>query len=220
MRETKRVLQRIIKKAHPYIKKAYWLTKGYKRSSIKILFIAGCQRSGTNMMNEVFENDLRIKVYDEFSKLSSNDPAGIRLNSLASVKEEIDKQRASLIVLKPLVESQNLRRLLDYFSGSKALWMYRHYKDVARSNLGIFGIKNGVNNLRPIVKNDKKNWRSEKITEPVKKTIVEQFSEEMNPWDAAALFWYTRNMHFFDQNRDQSGDVLMCKYEDFVVAPI
>jgi hypothetical protein len=86
------------------------------------LFIVGCQRSGTTLMNWIFEGDLNAKVYPEVSKLSSEDPRKqLRLNPLPKVKAVLDKDRAPLIILKPLVESQNTLQLLDYFEDSKAL---------------------------------------------------------------------------------------------------
>lgn len=41
----------------------------------------------------------------------------------------------------------------------------------------------------------------------------------MNPYDAAALFWYVRNYFFFHLNLDKREDVMMCSYEDFVKYP-
>lgn len=171
------------------------------------------------MMSEVFELDLRAKVYGEFSKLSSEDYLGIRLNPLSSVEKVVKKQRAPLIVLKPLVESQNLTKLLSFFPGSKALWMYRHYKDVARSNLNKFGESNGIKDLRPIILNEDRNWRSEFVPDTVRHEVAKYFSEDMNPWDAAALFWYVRSSFLFYLNLADNSSVLLSKYEDFVLDP-
>jgi len=172
-------------------------------------------------MLRIFEKDLNTKVYGEFSKLSSGDVhQKIRLNPLDSVKEVIDKDRAPLIISKPLVETQNSLKLLDYFNGSKALWMYRHYKDVALSNLKRFGIENGINNLRPIVENNPQNWKSESVSESVRKIVLEHFSEDMNPYDAAALFWFVRNNLFFELRLDENPNVMMCRYEDLVMNPL
>lgn len=171
-------------------------------------------------MLRIFENDLNTKTYGEFSKLSSKDENKIRLNPLYLVKKDIQKGRAPFIILKPLVESQNILKLLQYFDNSKALWMFRDYKDVALSNLNHFGIKNGLNNLRPIVENKSGNWRSEKVSKNVRKIILSHFSENMNPYAAAVLFWYARNSLYFELGLDQNIDVFLCKYEDLVRAPV
>jgi Sulfotransferase domain len=185
----------------------------------KILFIVGCQRSGTNLMLQIFDNDLNTKTFGEFSKLSNIDEKKIRLNPLHLVKNEFQKVRVPFIILKPLVESQNTLKLLDYFADSKALWMYRDYKDVVSSNLHAFGIQNGLNNLRAIVENDSDNWRSENVSTDVRNVILTHFSEDMNPHDAAVLFWYARNSIYFELGLDKNPDVLLCKYEDLVLYP-
>lgn len=183
----------------------------------KILFITGCQRSGTSVMQRTFEKDMNAIIYGERSKLSSIE--GIRLNPLNTVKEEIRKAKAQFIVLKPLVESQNILKLLDYFEGSKALWLYRDFKDVAASNLKTFGPRNGINDIRPIVENHPNNWRSEGVSENTRKIIGQHFSENMKPHDAAVLFWYSRNSLFFDLGLSENPNILMCKYEHLIAKP-
>lgn len=182
-----------------------------------ILFIVGCQRSGTTLMTRVFEEDFNTKVYDESSALSSRDGVHkIRLNPLPMVKMQLGKNKAPLVVLKPLVETQNILKLLEYFEGSKALWMYRNFRDVALSNLIHWGIKNGINNLRPIIENQPHNWRSENVSEYTRKIVNRYFSEDMNPYDAAALFWFVRNQLFFELKLGQDPRVTMCRYDDFI----
>jgi hypothetical protein len=185
-----------------------------------ILFIVGCQRSGTSMILNVLNRDLNTKCFGEFSPLTSNDPIGkIRLNSLESVKQEFSGIRAPFIVIKPLVESQNTPELLSYFDNSTALWMFRGYKDVASSNIKHFGMKNGINDLRPIANNEPNNWRSENVSGNVREVILKYFAEDMNPYDAAVLFWFARNSIYFDQQLDKDPRVMLCYYEDLVLDP-
>ena len=197
----------------------------YQKLSVKktdqksILLILGCQRSGTSLMYWIFERDFDTKIYRESSELSSNDVNKIRLNPLVSVQVAIDKHKVPLVVLKPLVESQRALMLLENLKGAKVLWMYRHYKDVASSNLKAFGIKNGINDLRPIVEKKPDNWRSEHISEYTRSIVLEHFSEDMNPYDAAALFWFVRNRLFFELNLDNNINVMLCRYEDLVAHP-
>jgi hypothetical protein len=187
-----------------------------------ILFIFGCQRSGTTLLTEIFEKDFdNTKVYEEFSRLSSGDTRHrIRLNPLHRVQAQIDKDRPTLVILKPLVESQNAVKLLDYFKNSKALWAYRPYGDVTLSNLEKWGLRNGINNLRPIVKGQSQNWRSENVSNYTKQIVRKHFAEDMNPYDAAALFWYVRNRLFFEMNLDTHKNVMLCKYDDLINNPL
>lgn len=183
------------------------------------LFIVGCQRSGTTMMLRMFERDRLSRVYGEFSELSSRDANKIRLNPLPLVKKQLAQDPAPFAVLKPMVETQNIVTLLDYFPGSKALWIYRHYQDVAASNLKNFGEENGISDLRPIVERHPGNWRSEHVPEDVRITVSQYFSEDMSNIDAAALFWYVRNRLYFDLYLEKDARVMICRYDNIVKNP-
>lgn len=171
-------------------------------------------------MLHILEEDLNTKCFAERSKLTSNDNVlGIRLNSLDLMEREFSRIKAPLIVVKPLVESQNTPQLLDYFDNSRAVWMFRNCKDVALSNIKQFGIESGLNNLRPIMNRETSNWRAQKVSDPVRATISKYYSEDMSPYDAAALFWFARNSLYFDLNLYEDPRVMLCRYEDFVVEP-
>jgi hypothetical protein len=185
----------------------------------KILIILGCQRSGTSLIYWIFERDLNTKIYREKSRLNSRDPKGLRLNPYHVVLREFSRYRRKLIVFKPLAESQNANTLLSRISKSRILWMYRHYNDVAASNLKAFGRYNGIADLLPIVQNQKNNWRCQNMSSKTQSIIRRNFSSKMNPFDAAALFWYTRNQLFFEKKLDLHDDVLLCRYEDLVKCP-
>lgn len=186
-----------------------------------MLFIVGSQRSGTTLMlTKILELDLNTKVYGEFSRLSSHDARNIRLNPLRSVKRVIGRDRAGLIVLKPLVESQHTALFLNYFERAKALWMYRHYGDVASSSVKKFGARRCVDRLRGVIGNKAGDWRAERVSKDVRERVSELFSENMDPHDAAALFWFVRNSLFFDQNLDSNPRARLCRYEDLVTDPL
>lgn len=178
----------------------------------RVLFIVGCQRSGTTMMLRLFDADFNCRGFNDFSELTSVD--GVRWDPLPNVAAVINRVPAPLVVAKALVETQNVRKLLDYFPFSKALFMYRRrYADVARSDMAKFGARNGVDNLRPIAAGDPQNWRSEGASRPVQELTARLWSQEMNPNDAAALFWYARNQLFFDLDLANHPGVMLCQYE-------
>lgn len=185
----------------------------------KIMFIMGCQRSGTSLLTRVFVRDKNAVVFREASALSSNDPHKLRLNPLGELKRRFDRLNCDLIVAKPLVESQNAGELLSYFPNGHVLWAYRHYQDVAASSLKAFGVGVGVSDIRPFLSNDQTNWRSQNASQETRTIIATHFSEEMNPNDAAALFWYARNRLLFDQNLQDHPRVTLLRYEDFAQSP-
>ena len=188
----------------------------------RILFIVGCMRSGTTLMTRLFDADLNCRVFGEFSELSSADKDhGIRLNPLPEVAAIISRVRAPLVVAKPLVETQNVRTLLNYFAGSKALFMYRRYPEVALSDLAKFGPRNGVDNIRPIAEGQCRQLALGRREPRGARPRFNSFTQpQMHAHDAAALFWYARNQLFFDLELPGSPAVMLCQYEHLVQQPV
>ena len=185
----------------------------------KVLMIVGCQRSGTTLMSRLFDADRDCRVFGEFSALSCVGKDGIRLNPLPDVAAVISRVPAPLVVMKPLVETQRVRTLLNYFPNAKALFMYRRYTDVASSDLRKFGQRNAIDNIRPIAAGDTHNWRSAGATPQVRQQVSRFFSESMNPNDAAALFWFARNQLYYDLELAAQSGVMLCRYEHLAMDP-
>lgn len=182
------------------------------------LFIVGCQRSGTTLVTKIFERDLATRVYPEVSKLSSRDvPKYLRLNPFAEVEKEIAAVHADLVVLKPLVESQNTIDMLDYFGGN-AIWMYRDYRSVASSIIVKWGLQHPASDLASIVE-QKKNWRTEKVPESLRDLVLKFYDPNMDPYVAATLYWYVRNSFAISQQLDRDSRVIFCRYENLVNEP-
>lgn len=181
--------------------------------------VFACQRSGTSLILRVFFWDKDSFVYREGSSLSTADPEGLRLDPLDEVGKKIRRQKAPLVVLKPLVESQNAARILDAFPEARAIWLFRHYRDVVASNLRKFGEVNGIDDIRPIAQNDQDNWRAQNASEYTRSIIQQYFAEDMSIQDAAALFWFARNQLYFEQKLDLNARVLLVRYRDFVSEP-
>jgi len=186
----------------------------------RIVFVAGCQRSGTSMTYLIFDRDPGAQVFDEFSVLSSDDRVeGLRLNAIEEVRERFQRSPAHLIVAKPLVESQRLAALLDEFEDSRAVWMFRRYTDVINSNMKRFGLDNGFHDLQPIFDGDETNWRAEGLEPDVVTTIRSFDRAKLSRTDAAALFWYARNSLLFKNGLERDERVRVCRYETLVTRP-
>jgi len=191
-----------------------------ENSKKTVLLILGCQRSGTTLVQNILQRDIRSKVYGEFSRLSAQDREHrIRLNPLDSVRKTIQADRAGIIALKPLVESQNALKLLDALENAKVLWMYRDYRDSAVSSINQFGRDAGINDLTGIIENRHGDWRAEGLGRELRGIVKANFSPDMDPHDAAALFWFVRNSWFFELKLDTKARVMLCGYEDLVATP-
>jgi hypothetical protein len=186
----------------------------------RTIVVLGCQRSGTTLMLDLFTEDRRTVIFPEFSALSGvGEEGGIRLRPLPEVRARIERVRAPIIVLKPLAESQHAARLLDALPNARGLWMFRGFESVAASDLAYFGRGNGERNLRLLLTNDPPNWRAEVVPDSTRVVLEEHYARDMNPDDAAALFWWARNRLFFDLGLDKRPDVFLCEYEALLAAP-
>jgi hypothetical protein len=220
-------------------RRAWALTKATRRgiqaplgsTETRALIVLGCQRSGTTMMVETLEKDWRIKTFHEYSALNltaesrrpwsirSASRFDIRLGPLDRVAATLSRSRFPLVVLKPLVESQHAGALVEGLDRSVGLWMFRNYRDVARSNVKLFGTDIHRVNLEPIVRRDPSNWRSERVPADVYDLVSRHYSPDMNPYDGGALFWFARNRLYFELGLDSLDRVALLRYEDLAAEP-
>ena len=143
-----RIRLRARRERHLAQKRAFRLGHPFPREGRKaVVLVVGCQRSGTTLMLELFDADRRSVTFPEKSRLSSAAEDRLRLKPLPEVKRQLERVRAPLLVLKPLVESQYVPTWLEGLDNSYAIWMYRRAENVAASDLSHFGVGNGERNL-------------------------------------------------------------------------
>lgn len=201
-------------------KRGYRLMHPSPRTGGKaIVLIVGCQRSGTTMMLELFTDDRRSVTFGEESSLSLPAEGRLRLKPLPEVKRALERIRAPLVALKPLVESQRTPALLEALDNSFAIWMYRRAESVAASDLGHFGAESGERNLRLLLSDEPPDWRSEFVPESTRSVVTRFYRPGMDPYDAAALFWWARTSLYFDLGLEGRTDVRLCSYERLVADP-
>ncbi len=206
-------------KISKYIKPYYQQIRYATNSLSRIVAILGCQRSGTTLLSRVLDSFTYTRTFGEFSSLSSECPNNIRLNALSDVKVTLGKVKAPLIVMKPLVESQNAIGLLDTLDNITAVWLYRNYLDVALSDLKKFPKTSGRGNLQPILDRDENNWRSQNVPEELVETVKAVYSDSLTELDCACLFWFVRNSLFFYLGLEKREDVILWKYENLMFEP-
>lgn len=188
----------------------------------QVLFIFGCQRSGTSVTLRSLGKLPEAMSYPEInSDLSTKDTSElprhtIRLDPLQDVKSVLERNPSRLIVVKPLVESQRAKEILEYFPQSKALWIYRDYADAVHSMAEKWGRDFGVEHLLPVLKNDPDNWRSESLSDSVLEDIQHAADKGINGHDGWGLFWYARNSLYFDQLLANEPQMSLLKYENMV----
>ena len=78
-------------------------------------FILGCQRSGTTICQNVFSGSKKVAVFREGSKEAMTE--GWRLRPYDEIQALIDRQKARVILFKPINDSQAALEILDQFDG-------------------------------------------------------------------------------------------------------
>jgi len=196
-----------------------WMAQTSRRPDAKpkVLFIFGCQRSGTTLLSRVFEGDALVCSFPEHSRALARPDHPLRTRSLAELERIFRKCKGHLIASKPLVESQRANEFLTFFPDSRAIWTYRHYRDVSRSFVRLFD-RAGVNIMRKIV-DGADNWSSESVSSASRELVRRFYHPDIPLNDAAAIFWLVRNALFFEQGLDSNQSVLLLRYDELVSEP-
>jgi hypothetical protein len=220
-RQAKRVAEkrtrRVRTKPHRLRKWLHQRMQPCDSSHRRLALIVGCQRSGTSMLGRIFEEDLNSAVLHEDSCITGNAESRLRLKSFDEVNHIIDSLPARLVVAKPLVESQNTTEMLRRIPRSKAIWVFRNYRDVVRSSLSRF--RGQIEHLRVAISPPASDWRAENVSESTRRILAGLFSEDISRANAAALFWYARNRLYFEQDLANHPEATVCQYEQLVATP-
>jgi hypothetical protein len=181
----------------------------------RVVLIFGCQRSGTTMLQQTFlDRSWRVLILEEHDRhLVGPGPEETTWQEYSSVLGRIRRLPFEVVAAKPLVESASATALMDAAGAVKAVWMLRHYRGVAQSNVKRFGMDNPYRDLQPIRSRDALDWRYRGMTEETWETVSALSKQTLTPFDAAALFWWTRNKLYFDQRLREDDRVRILRYE-------
>ena len=182
----------------------------------KVAFVAGVQRSGTNMMMDVLERSLEADVYHERDERAFDN---YQMRNMDVIQDLYSNSKAPLFIIKSLCELQDLSKLMDFFSPAKTIWVTRNYEDIVNSMLVSFS-----NQAKQIVALSKDRslggwWLGKGMTDETYELVKGFASENIDDASAAALQWYFRSKLFFDQNFDSDSRVMLVKYENLVTKP-
>jgi hypothetical protein len=97
------------------------------QGSRRMIFVAGVQRSGTNMLMDVFEKSLQTDVFHERDRRAFDN---YLMRPTSIIRQLYDQSPAPFFVIKALCELQRLESLLKEFAPSKAIWVVRDFEDV------------------------------------------------------------------------------------------
>ena len=183
----------------------------------RVVLIFGCQRSGTTMLQQTFlDRSWRVLILEEHDRRlvgPNPGPEETTWQEYSTVLGRIHRLPFEVVAAKPLVESASATALMDAAGPVKAVWMLRHYRGVARSNVSRFGVDNPYRDLQPIRSRDVLDWRYKGTTEETLETVTALMRRSLTPLDAAALFWWIRNQIYFDQRLWKDSRIRILRYE-------
>ena len=182
----------------------------------RVVLIFGCQRSGTTMLQQTFlDRSWRVLILEEHDRrlVVGSGPQETTWQDYSTVLGRLRRLPFEIVAAKPLVESASATALMDTADAVKAVWMLRHYPEVAQSNVSRFGMDNPYRDLQPIRSRDALDWRYRGVTEETWETVTALLNRRLTPFDAAALFWWTRNQLYFDQRLWADDRIRILRYE-------
>lgn len=186
-----------------------------KPSEKTTVFVAGHQRSGTNMLMDTLERSYETDVYHErdsraFSHYQMREPPVIR--------ELYEASQYRCFIIKALCELQDLPELMGYFERARTIWMVRNYRDVVNSAVRSF--PDFAKYARCLADDPAAaGWRGKGMSEETRNLVRSVVHPEISETSAAALQWYVRNTLFFEKGLDRDARVLLVSYETLVHSP-
>lgn len=187
------------------------------RGPQQVIFVAGVQRSGTNMLIEILERSWHTDVYGE------TDPrafVNFEQKPLPELTRVLRASPARHVVVKALCELQDLKRLLDTLAPARALWMVRHYDDVVNSATELWRkTPYFLGEILHQPDGGEAGWRARGVSAATRAELARHWRADLDNPTACALFWWLRNVLFFEQGLDRDPRVRWVSYEALVSGP-
>lgn len=180
------------------------------------VFVAGMQRSGTNMLMEMLDWNRHTDVYHETDPRAFTPQFEMRAPDV--IHDLARRSPAPFFVIKSLCELDRIGLLLNDFAPAKAIWIVRDFHDSGRSAVRSFA--NFVPQLRRLAKDKTAAaWRGRGMSNETQELLRDIAELELSELDGAAMMWYYRNVLFFELGFDRDERVMPVYYDDLVQRP-
>jgi len=179
------------------------------------IFIMGCGRSGTTMMINIFHRDHRVLALNE------NDPKIARdyMLDFNKIPNAIIASKASVLVMKPILNSFDALYLLKTYHKSKVLWMIRDYKDMVASSMKKFNTTVSGYMKDLVLEGRGNNWLSNGIPRETLEIISSLDIANLSPLDWVALVWWSVNRTVILNRLFEFERFFLVNYETMVSNP-
>lgn len=178
------------------------------------VFVAGMQRSGTNLLMEVLDASVDTRVFHE------TDPRAFKryeMREIAVIQALSERCTAPVFVIKALCELDRIRFLMDTFPGAKTIWVVRDWRDSVNSAVKSFG--NFVAQWKRLANGDVNGWRGRGMLPATRELLAAMYRPDASEAEGAAIMWFYRNVLFFEQRLAADPNVKVVFYEDLVRYP-
>jgi len=179
------------------------------------VFVAGMQRSGTNLLMDVLDASAATQVFHEtdpraFERYEMRDPAVIR--------QLVKVSPAPVFVIKALCELDRIPRLMEAFGPARTLWVVRDWRDSVNSAVRSFG--NFVPQWQRLAHGDANDWRGRGMSPATRELLLALYRPEASEAEGAAIMWFYRNVLFFEHQLARDPRVRVVFYEALVQSPM
>lgn len=179
------------------------------------VFVAGMQRSGTNLLMDVLDASRMTQVFHE------TDPRAFynyEMRERAHIRQLAAACPAPVFVIKALCELDQLPSLMQDLNPAQTLWIVRDWRDSVNSAIRSFG--NFVPQWQRIAHaTGNGDWRSRGMSAATRNLLKALYHPDATEKDGAAIMWYYRNVLFFERMLDEDSRVRLVFYEDLVKEP-
>ena len=179
------------------------------------VFVAGMQRSGTNLLMDVLDASAATQVFHE------TDPRAFEryeMRDLTVIKQLAANCPAPVFVVKALCELDRIKLLMDAFTPAKTLWVVRDWRDSVNSAIKSFG--NFVPQWHRLAHGDTNDWRGRGMSPATRELLTAMYRPDVSEAEGAAIMWFYRNILFFEQQLATDARVRVVFYEDLVQHPM
>jgi hypothetical protein len=178
------------------------------------VFVAGMQRSGTNLLMDVLDASMATQVFHETDARAFD---RYEMRPIQVIRRLAERSPAPVFAVKALCELDRIRVLMDDFEPAKTLWLVRDWRDSVHSAIKSFG--NFVPQWKRLAEGDDDGWRGRGMSAHTREQLARLYRPEASEAEGAAIMWYYRNILFFEQALDTDPRVRVLFYEDLVQSP-
>lgn len=178
------------------------------------VFVAGVQRSGTNLLMDVLDASAETQVFHE------TDPRAFdnyEMRDETVIRGLVHASPAPVFVIKALCELDRIRALMDGFAPARTLWLVRDWRDSAHSAVRSFG--NFVAQWKRLAQGEASDWRGRGMQAATRELLAALYRPDASEAEGAAIMWFYRNVLYFEQQLAADPRVRLLFYEDLVQQP-